>query len=231
MELLNFNSVFPYVQSMYGIDPDENDFEDVAITAWSQINTKHTRLYRFIGNVENGELVLPCNATALIESVHIPLPDAKVFDTKYSVPSLDNVFTEYYSDAWDVFKHPFDQHGKLIKYDEGNGTLYFDRDYRNVMVVYHGILADNESGLPLITEKEKQAIACFVAYNALLKEAIKKRDQGAMNMAQALKADWMRLCNAARIPEHLSQNDMDMILDVRSNWARKKYGISYRPIK
>ena len=188
MQLENLYSVFPYVQSMYGIDPDENDFEDVAMSAWSDINTKHTRLYRFVGDVECGELQLPCNAV-VIESVHIPVPDAKVNDSRWATPSIDNIFTEAYIDAWDIFKHPYNTHGKLIKYDEGNGVLYFDKDYKNVMVVYHGIFADEENGLPMITDKEKKAIACFVAYNYLLKEGIKKRDQGSLSLAQTLKAD------------------------------------------
>lgn len=84
------------------------------------------------------------------------------------------------------------------------------------MVVYHGIFAD-EDGLPLVNEKELRAIAAFVAYTSLYKESIKKRDGNLMKLAQVVKEDWLRLCNAARVKEQLSQNDMDRILDAKTS--------------
>lgn len=118
-----------------------------------------------------------------------------------------------------------------MKYDEGNGVLYFTKDYKNVMVVYHGILADEDTGLPLLNNKELRAVAAYVAYISLNKEGIRKRDGNIMQLAQSVKADWLRLCNAARIPEHFSQNDMDRILDVKVRWDRKIYGKGAKPIR
>ena len=46
-------------------------------------------------------------------------------------------------------RDPFYTSGKLLKYDEGDNTLYFSQNFRNVIVVYHGILVDEEDGLPL----------------------------------------------------------------------------------
>lgn len=82
------------------------------------------------------------------------------------------------------------------------------------MVVYHGIIMDDEQ-LPLLNDKELNAVAAFVAYVTLNKEGIRKRDGNIIKLAQIVKEDWLRLCNAARIPEHFSQNDMDRILDVK----------------
>lgn len=56
------------------------------------------------------------------------------------------------------------------------------------MVVYHGILADDE-GLPLINEKEQRAIAAFIAYHYLYKDGIKKRDANTIKLAQIVKED------------------------------------------
>jgi hypothetical protein len=50
-------------------------------------------------------------------------------------------------------------------------------------------------------------------------------------LANTIKADWLQLCNAARIPDHLSQNDMDAILDVKVRWDRKMYGKSFKSIR
>ncbi len=125
---------------------------------------------------------------------------------------------------------PFNSWGKLVKYKEGDDTLYFSRDYPSVKVIYQGILMDEDDGLPLINEKEKEAIAAYVAYTELLKESIKKRDANSFKLAQAMRETWLRRCNAARSPEHLSQNDMNAILDVKHRLDRKMYGKSLKPI-
>ena len=113
---------------------------------------------------------------------------------------------------------PFNQRGKYVKYKEGDGVLYFNRDYHRVMVVYHGIIADEEDGLPLINDKEMEAIAAFIAYRELYKDTLRKRDFTKMSLAfiQDMKEEWLRKCNAARIVEHISQNEMNAILDIKA---------------
>jgi hypothetical protein len=39
----------------------------------------------------------------------------------------------------------------------------------------------------------------------------------------------LKLCRSARIPNNLSQNEMDAILDVRTRWDRKLYNKSFKP--
>lgn len=226
MELSNINAAYGLCDSLYGITPDENQFEDLALTAWNKIGTKHTRLYRYEGSVKNHVLELPCNVD-LIESVHIPIPDAQVTSNSSNFP-WENIWIESYIDRFPRFENPYFQPGKLVKYDEGNNELYFAHDYPKVMVVYHGILQD-EDELPLVNEKELTAIAAFVAYASLYKEGIKKKDVNIMKLAQTVKEDWLRACNAARVSEHLTQNDMDAILDAKTSWNRKSYGKSYKP--
>jgi hypothetical protein len=68
-----------------------------------------------------------------------------------------------------------------------------------------------------------------VAYASLYKEGIKKKDINTIKLAQTIKEDWLRACNAARIPDHLSQNDMDAILDAKTSWNRKIYNLSFKP--
>lgn len=236
MEFLDINGAYGLCEDLYGVSPDENSFEDLALEAWGRINNKHTRLYRFIGSVKNGELQLPCNVDE-IESVHIPVPDAQVTTSLSDNYWTDNVWIERYIDHRKHLSDPYWTPGKLVKYDEGNGVLYFSRDYPNVMVVYHGILANEDDGLPLVNEKELRAIAAFVAYTTLYKESLKRVNIDKYNfkyniqMLQSVKEDWLRLCNAARVKERLNQNDMDRILDVKTSWDRKKYGSSLKPIR
>ena len=49
-------------------------------------------------------------------------------------------------------------------------------------------------------------------------------------MAHELKQQWLFHCDAARVAEYVSQEEMNKILDVQSSWGRKTYGKSYKPI-
>lgn len=229
MQLFNINTVYGLVETLYGITPNESNFEDIVMNGWSYINNKHTRLYRYVSDADkDGVLDLPCNVD-VIESVHIPMPDAKMTSNKTVFNEINTLFTEGYIDAWKRLEDPYWTRGKLVKYDEGNNQLFFARPYKNIMVVYHGIIADEETGLPLVTDKEIKALAAYVAYASLYREGIQKRNPDIIQFAQTIYADWLKLCNAARIPEHLSQNEMDSILDVKTRWDRKQYGRSYKP--
>ena len=229
MQLFNINTVYGLVETLYGITPNESNFEDIVMNGWSYINNKHTRLYRYVADADkDGVLDLPCNVD-VIESVHIPMPDAKMTSNKTVFNEINTLFTEGYIDAWKRLEDPYWTRGKLVKYDEGNNQLFFARPYKNIMVVYHGIIVDEETGLPLVTDKEIKALAAYVAYASLYREGIQKRNPDIIKFAQTIYADWLKLCNAARIPEHLSQNEMDSILDVKTRWDRKQYGRSYKP--
>lgn len=49
-------------------------------------------------------------------------------------------------------------------------------------------------------------------------------------MAQVLRKNWLLHCDAARVPEYVSQEEMDKILNVQSSWGRKFYNRSFKPI-
>jgi hypothetical protein len=123
--------------------------------------------------------------------VHIPLPDAQMTSSNNIFISIDSLYVEHYIDVWKFMEDPFNQRGKYVKYKEGDGVLYFNRDYPKVMVVYHGIIVDEEDGLPLINDKEMEAIAAFIAYREVYKDMLRKRDFSKVNMmfVQDLKED------------------------------------------
>ena len=52
-----------------------------------------------------------------------------------------------------------------------------------------------------------------------------------MEVSRFLQAEWNRRCDQARVANHLSQNDANAILNVKSSWDRKQYDKSYKPIK
>lgn len=229
MKLYDFKSIYPLVEELYGVEADENSFEDLGLAGWELINSKHTRLYKYVGSTVNCELELPCNVD-MIESVHIPMDDAQMTSNKTVFNSVETLFIEGYIEAWKYMDDPHNSRGRMVKYKEGDNSLIFSRDYNDVKVIYHGVIVDDEDGLPLVNQKEQRAIACFIAYTTLFKEGVRKRNGDIINLANTIKADWLRLCNAARVSEHLSQNDMNSILDAKTRWDRKRYGISFAPM-
>ena len=89
-KLYNLKSAYELVNSLYGITPDPDNFEDVALAGWEQIGNKHTRLYKFVGNTTNQELQLPCNAD-IVESVTIPISDANMTSNKTDLLDFESV--------------------------------------------------------------------------------------------------------------------------------------------
>lgn len=229
MELMNIKTAFSHLKTFYGIDIKESDFEEIALNAWELIGNKHTELKKYYGDTYNNYLELPCDLS-FIESVHIPIIDSNTTNTLIDGLDGTSIATEYYIEAKPSLDSPYYQTGKLVKYKQVGDMLQFDRDFKNILVVYHGILMD-DNDLPLINDKEMRAIASYVAYAATYKEGLMKKDGNIINLANTMKQDWLRACNAARVSDYLTQNDMDAILDAKYSSDRKKYGVSFKPMK
>lgn len=57
------------------------------------------------------------------------------------------------------------------------------------MVIYHGIFVDDEEGLPLVNDKEINAIAAYVGYSLTYREGIQRRDRSLIEISQMMKSD------------------------------------------
>lgn len=140
-----------------------------------------------------------------------------------------NTSVEYYNENMKTELNPFYNKGHLAKYRIEGDYLVFDNDYNDVTILYHGVITDDE-GLPYLSDKEVSALAAYVAYFETYKQSIMRKDGNLVNLANVIKADWIRLCNAARLPDHISQNEMNDVLDVKTRWDRKVYGRSFKPM-
>lgn len=220
-------SVYSQANILYGTQIDTTNFEDVLLSGWELIGNRETRLYKYSDHTVNGRMKIPCNVD-FIEAVFSPYVDAKRSTPLHAYPDIYNQWTEEYIESWKRNKNAFYDSGALLKYRLEGDELVFDRDYPRVTVLYHGVIVD-EDGLPYLNDKEVQALAAYCAYMDIYKQSLVRRDGNLFQMAQAVKNDWLRLCNSARIPMHLTQNDMNDVLDVKTRWDRKSYGISYKP--
>ena len=95
----NFKSVYPMASSLYGVNLDENSFEDLALTGWNLIGNRSTKLYRYKTNTLNGRIQLPCNVD-LIEAVYADIPDANTSCPISATGNLTNQFIEDYNESF-----------------------------------------------------------------------------------------------------------------------------------
>lgn len=228
MKRYNFNSVYSQAHILYGTTVDTTNYEDIALSGWELIGNRETKLYKYTGATENRRLSLPCNVD-YIEAVFGRYTDAQTSTMYYSYPDIYNQWVEEYIESWKRNKNVFYDKGVLLKYKQEGDDLVFDRDYPYVTILYHGIVVDDE-GLPYLTDKEVAALAAYIAYIDMFKKSLVLKDTTSFQLASTLKAEWQKLCSAARIPVHISQNEMNDVLDVKTRWDRKVYSKSFHPM-
>ena len=230
----NFHYAQSLAKTLFDIEMQSDDFEEIALVAWNKIGNKWSKLYRYIDHIDcsDNSITLPCNCDPdYIESVNYMFEDWNYETNHTSIAGdFDSLVAEAFAELGIPEKDPLYVSGKLAKYEQVGRKLYFDKNYGCVQVLYHGVILDEE-GLPELTEKEAFAIACYVAYTMKYKEAIRTNNGNIMNLALQLKRDWLVACDQASTPTHLSQNDMDKILDAKHSWNRKVYRKSYKPTR
>lgn len=226
----NFHYAISLAQMLYDIEGDEEDLEETGLIAYHFIGNKNTRLYKgtLKVNCEDGSVQLPCNVD-IIEAVTYPGEDWGYTSNIKEYGDSQSYYVENYIESKKAFLDPNYISGKFVKYKRVGDTLYVNKGLEVINILYHGILVDEE-GLPQLNDKEAIAIAEFIAYTYKYKEAIRTNNQSVLLMAQELKGQWLKHCQAARVPEYVSQEEMDKILNVQVSWGRKSYNRSYKPI-
>jgi hypothetical protein len=227
----NFYAGLLHLSDVYGIIMKEEDYENIALHAWDHIGNKNYRIYRYCTQIEDGKVDLPVNVD-IVEAVMKRGQDHQRTDgvNPYSVDLL-NANLENYIEGWKIPNEFLYEAGTMIQYEQVGQTLYFktDRDY-HITVLYKGILVD-EVGLPFLNFKEVEAIADYCAWVVMQKQGWMMKDQASIQIAQLARQKWQMSVDNARTPIRLNQNDMDRLLNVQSSWDRKRFGITYRPLR
>lgn len=219
-------------QTLYGVDLKEEDYEEVGLVAWGMIGNKRTRTYRYSACMDacsDNTISLPCNCD-LLEAVTTGWEDWGNVTNDTPNGDLNSGFVEQYIEHRKSFHDPLYQSGKFIKYERVGDTLYLDRPYRKVNILYRGIILDDD-GLPELTDKEALAIATYCAYIDKYKEGLRTNNANIIQLANSLKRDWLVQCDQARTPEYLNQNEMDQILEAKTSWNRKVHSKSYKYVR
>ena len=228
---MNFHYAISLAQTLYDVEGDTDDLEEIGLVAHNSIGNKHTQLHKILLNVncEDGSVQLPCGVDVIEAVTYCGLEDWNYVSNTKEHGDLSSLYTENYIEAQKAFLDPHYISGKYVKYRKVGDKLYVNKGLGRVILLYHGIILD-EDGLPEINDKEAIAIAEYIAYVIKYKEAIRTNNQNVLRLAQELKQQWLFHCDAARVPEHISQNEMDQILNANTGWGIKTYGDSYKPI-
>ena len=226
----DFNYIYTVANSLYGLELEPEQFEELGLTAWNLIGNKIVRLYNYSADIscDNLSVQLPCNCD-IIEAVTYNHEDWNYSTNKTVNGDYNSQFTEQYIEARKLYQAPLYISGKYAKYERVGDTLYFDKDYGKVNILYKGVILD-EDGLPKVNEKEALAIATYIAFATKQKQGWITNNQNIIQLAQYLYQQWLKYCDSARVPLSIDQNTMNQVLDAKSSWNRKIYNKTYKPI-
>ena len=226
----DFNYIYTAANSLYGLELEPEQFEELGLTAWNLIGNKTVRLYNYSADISCDDLSvqLPCNCD-IIEAVTYNHEDWNYSTNKTVNGDYNSQFTEQYIEARKLYQSPLYISGKYAKYERVGDTLYFDKDYGKVNILYKGVILD-EDGLPKVNEKEALAIATYIAFATKQKQGWITNNQNIIQLAQYLYQQWLKYCDSARVPLSIDQNTMNQVLDAKSSWNRKVYNKAYKPI-
>lgn len=240
----DFYTAYPLINQLYGVEMTPEDFEEIGLIAWNKIGNKITKLYRFSTDLvcdspgkhqccgerpKSFSMELPCNCDVL-EAVTYNWEDWNMTTNLTENGDYNSQFTESYIESRKITEAPLYISGRYVKYERVGNTLYFDKDYGTIHILYKGVMLDNE-GLPCITEKEAFAIALYCAMTRMRRDGLVTKNSDLIQQSQLLQQEWLRACSDARVADYIDQNEMNEILDANSCWDRKVYNRSYKPIK
>lgn len=225
----NFYYGLSLLETLYGITLPEEDYEEIALVAWGLIGNKRIKTYRYSVCMDSCKnfIELPCNCD-ILEAVTTGFEDFENVNNNMPNGDFDSAAIEHYIEHRKSFHDPLYINGKFVKYERVGNTLYFNQPYNRINILYKGVQLDN-NGLPEITDKEARAIATYTAYVTKYKEGLSTNNASIINLAEQLRSKWLVQCDQARVPEYLNQNEMDQILDAKTNWNRKIHSKSYKP--
>lgn len=234
MKTYPFNTAYTQARELYGLELNSDEFESIGLIGWSKIGNKVCKLYKYQvlpDDSINGEYYvdLPCNVDE-IEAVTADYEDYQKTTPTTLAGNNQNGWIEGYIETRRFNTGTLNTSGKFIKYRQEDNRIYLSDRFNVVNILYKGYVVDDD-GLPILNEKELDAIAGFCAFVNTRKKAIMTKDQGTWNAMLYLEQNWKLLCTQARVPDYINQNDMDEILNVSASWDRKRFGKSFKAIK
>jgi len=236
---LSFMTAFAKAKQRYSLDIKTDDFIEMAYDVWRSIGNVATKASRYFIKVpEDSVIELPQN-TEFVESVTSVDQRAQMttFDSggekDRHVPAM-SVRSNIPEKNQSITTSP----GASINYIllDNNSIQITSPELINtdIMIVYRTIDLD-EDGLPLINDKEVSAIAAEVARRIMMRRLFQgvgpKANNAIVTMMQFITAEAERYMAGAKIDEQITDDAIDKMLDIKTNWDRKIFGRRFDLIK
>jgi hypothetical protein len=236
------------LKKRFGIVMHEDEYVEEAYGIYRDIGNIATATHAFRSTIDGSRTVtLPCNVEFIEAVSHgstwnnehnqtIILMDRLPNANPYSfIPNaiVRNDSLDYNESGHGQTRlHP---NGQMIPVElqgvVGNMKLQFDEKEvgREGVCIYRGMCVD-QNGNPLLSRKQADAIAWKLAYFDILLKSYQK-DPGAMNMLQKAEMDAGRKMAAAKIPEYLTQNELNKFLSAKTRHDRKVWWSDYKTLQ
>jgi len=212
----------------YGLNMTEDDFIEEAYAVWRTMgNTAPSIKRMFVSVPEDFVIELPEEAE-FIESVIIVNEPT---ERRYFSSAGDS---DRYSPAHRTVESSPELNQSLSSAISGKSVNYIligdnaiqitspDAYGRDLMIVYLSILKD-EMGLPMLNDKETDAIAAEVTRRDTVLKAF-KGIASAVKLLGYIVGEADRLMAAAKVDEYINSDALDQALDIKSSYDRKVYG-------
>lgn len=232
MELFDFHYAQVLADQLYGTNIETEDFEELGLLAFDRIGNKRSILHKSCVRVSNNNTITLPENCGRIEALTYDFEDANFDSPLHNYGDIDSINIENNIEQTKELTSPQYISGRYVKYTTNGNILYLKDDCKGKvlnLLYYENIVNDDD--LPQITYKEALAIATYVAQVQMFKKAIATNNSGLMQMSQLLEKKLAYYIDQARIPDSVSQNEMNEILDTKFSYDRKVYGKSYKPIK
>jgi len=242
---LDLMSAYMILKRRYGIDITPDDFIEEAYLAFKEINSVPVKYYYYVtkpSDPDSMAIQLPCNLYRILSITSTPMNSDGFKDIEPYMEFRNNrdAKTQFYNilagnsdlKTYHLNDTPYTGLGTYIKYEyiEGEDSTIQIMDKRlfdkEIHIVFEGI-AVNKEGLPLITRKHAVAIAAKVALVFATRMSF-KGNQAMVQMVPFLQQESARLAQAAAIPEHITDNELDEMLNEFSRYERKRYNRSFK---
>lgn len=215
------------IDDLFGLDIEQSRFEEWAMIAIQKIGT-NTELVKIQGTVEEGGVVeLPCRAKIIKavtsdlsvysqwEGINVGADDMKVTD-RHGSTFKDGSISGGLPKGNYVNFTPVSR--TRLKVDDSLVGSYV------YVLVYTSI--EDEKGWPMFTQKQVEAIAYYVAYLYVQREAFR-------GIKLPVDLNWIKAeagfkIGASKIPDYISDNAMNQILDAKTRFGRKRYNKDFK---
>jgi hypothetical protein len=237
-------AAYPIMTRHYGITLSQDDFLEEAYLVFKDINSIPVKYYYFVDKPSNQEdmlIKLPCNVYRVLSVSSAPIngdnyhemepyrdSHAELRDTEIMTRNI--IAGNSDMKTYNLNDTPYVGLGSYIAFEWVDDDTIKIEDKRlvdtDIHIVYEGIAVD-EDGIPMITRKHANAIAAKVAYIVATRRMF-AGDQLMAQLIPTLSQEAARLMQAAAIPEHVTDNELDEVLNEFARFDRKRINRSFK---